>query len=295
MNFFKNNYQIKSNFFKKAFIVFFIILIVTIPAFVFAQVTINPNLPGAVVPNTNNNPCTSIINFYWFAIFISGILAFGAIVYGGIKYQLAAGNPSGESEGKKWITGALEGLLLLFSAYLILKIINPNLTKCQLPELSFVEKHTINFQSTTVAPVGLKCNNGISATNGTSFTDECYPITSVGCKPPSEQPNRSLSCSASIPMNAVLSCMAQKLGSNYFIVTEAMPPTVVHKSHCHIDGCCVDTKLNVEVTQSNLYNLINIAKSCGAGEVLNEYAGFHGKTYITTTGDNVHIQASGCK
>jgi hypothetical protein len=295
MNSFKNNYQIKNSLLKRAFIVFFIILVVTIPVLGFAQVTINPNLPGARIQTSNNNPCTFVINFYWFAIFISGILAFGAIVYGGIKYQLAAGNPSGESEGKKWIMGAIEGLLLLFAAYLILNIINPNLTKCQLPELSTVQSGQILLPRSIVATVGVVCNNSNISTNGVSFTNECYPITSVGCKPASDQPNGNLSCSASISMNAVLSCMARKLGSNYFIVTEAMPPTVTHKSHCHTDGCCVDTKLNVEVTQDNLDKLINTAKYCGAGEVLNEYKLYHGKIYETTTGDNVHIQAAGCK
>jgi hypothetical protein len=174
MNFFKNNYQIKSNFFKKAFIVFFIILIVTIPAFVFAQVTINPNLPGAKIQTSNNNPCTSIINFYWFAIFISGILAFGAIVYGGIKYQLAAGNPSGESEGKKWIMGAIEGLLLLFSAYLILKIINPNLTKCQLPELSPAKNEQITLpNSASEIPVLQKVSPPQQGLPSTSEDQKC--------------------------------------------------------------------------------------------------------------------------
>jgi hypothetical protein len=135
------NYK-KNNLIKIISILFIVLFIFSINS--VRAITINPNLPGARIQTSNNNPCTFVINFYWFAIFISGILAFGAIVYGGIKYQLAAGNPSGESEGKKWIMGAIEGLLLLFAAYLILNIINPNLTKCQLPELSTVEKGTIS-------------------------------------------------------------------------------------------------------------------------------------------------------
>ena len=297
MNFFKNNYQTKVNLFKRIFILLFLILIITIPTFSFAQVTINPNLPGARAPISNNNPCSTVINFYWFAIFISGILAFGAIVYGGIKYELATGNPGGQSEAKKWIMGAIEGMLLLFSAYLILKIINPGLTKCQLPELSSLEsKDNIipKSQMPTGGVGGVVCNNGTKTTNGVSFTNECYPITSVGCKPASQQPDKVLSCSASIPMNAVLSCMSQKLGSHYFIVSEAMPPTVLHHSHCHYDGCCVDTKLIIDVTQERINKLISVAKSCGAGEVLNEYSGFNGEVYDTTRGANVHIQAAGC-
>jgi hypothetical protein len=170
------NYK-KNNLIKIISILFIVLFIFSINS--VKAVDINPNLPGAVVSNTNNNPCTSVINFYWFAIFISGILAFGAIVYGGIKYQLAAGNPGGQSEGKKWITGALEGLLLLFSAYLILKIINPNLIKCQLPELSPLEKQDINLSGSGFGP-GSECQppsygpcstSSLVAYGGSCFSD----------------------------------------------------------------------------------------------------------------------------
>ncbi|HUZ92371.1 MAG TPA: hypothetical protein VNG29_00025, partial [Candidatus Paceibacterota bacterium] len=55
--------------------------------------------------------------------------------YGGIKYTLAAGNPSKQSDGKEWVKGALYGLLLLVGAYLILNLINPQLTNCGLTAL----------------------------------------------------------------------------------------------------------------------------------------------------------------
>jgi hypothetical protein len=113
-----------------------VFIIVTFAVTAKAQVTLDYSLPGAQVTSNANNPCTTVINFYYFALFISGILAFGAIVWGGIKYAISAGNPSGQSEGVDWIKGALYGILLLASAYLILNIINPNLTQCSLPGLS---------------------------------------------------------------------------------------------------------------------------------------------------------------
>lgn len=79
-----------------------------------------------------------VSSFYTFALAIAGALAFGAIVYGGIKYTFAAGNPSGQSEGKDWVKSALLGLLLLAAAGLILRTINPkilNLTVGGLPPL----------------------------------------------------------------------------------------------------------------------------------------------------------------
>jgi len=101
------------------------------------------------LPTTNaggSNPCTNpaapgcspgnyISGFYSFALMIGGLLAFGAIVFGGVKYMTAVGNPSAQSEGRAWIESALLGLLLLVGAYLILNTINPNLVNLALPSL----------------------------------------------------------------------------------------------------------------------------------------------------------------
>jgi hypothetical protein len=107
-----------------------------LPFVAFAQntsITINTNLPG---PNASSTGIAGFIaNFYIFALMISGILAFGAVVYGGIKYATGRGNPSAESDGKSWITSALLGLLLLAGAYVILLTINPNILTLQIPGL----------------------------------------------------------------------------------------------------------------------------------------------------------------
>lgn len=97
-----------------------------------ATVEISPNIPGS---EPGGNPVGWVANFYQFALAASGVLAFGAIVYGGFKYTLAAGNPSGQSEAKQWIWGALQGIILLAAAYLILRTINPKLTELRLPTL----------------------------------------------------------------------------------------------------------------------------------------------------------------
>ncbi len=98
-----------------------------------AVISISPNLPGSLA--TASSPGGYIRNFYNYALFISGFLAFGAIVYGGIRYSLARGNPSGESEAKQWIWSALLGMLLLALAYVILYTVNPNLVDLRLPSL----------------------------------------------------------------------------------------------------------------------------------------------------------------
>ena len=101
-----------------------------------AAVEISTRIPGAYA--VSEGPGGFIANFYQFALMIGGILAFGAIVYGGIKYTLAAGNPSGQTEGKEWIKSAIYGLLLLLAVYLVLYTINPELVNLGLPTLKEV-------------------------------------------------------------------------------------------------------------------------------------------------------------
>ncbi len=96
---------------------------------VFAA-TINTNLPGT--NPTVNNPGGFVANFYQFALLLGGLLAFGAIVYGGITYTLSAGNPEKQSDAKSRITQALLGLFLLLGAYIVLNLLNPKLTNLQL-------------------------------------------------------------------------------------------------------------------------------------------------------------------
>ena len=91
------------------------------------------------VPGPQPGPEGFINNFYRFGLILGGVLAFGAIVYGGVKYIFAGGNPSTQSDGREWIKGALWGLLLLASAYLLLNIINPSLTNLSLPGLQKIQ------------------------------------------------------------------------------------------------------------------------------------------------------------
>jgi hypothetical protein len=127
-------------------------------------ISISTAIPGMSNVSSSTSPGAYIGAFYNFALMISGILALGAIVYGGVLYAMSAGNSSKQSEGRAWITSALTGLLLLGGAYLILYTINPNLVSLNLPSLQ-----GINIQiptSTTTCAAGTPgCgNNCISGT-----------------------------------------------------------------------------------------------------------------------------------
>lgn len=107
------------------------------------NISINPGLPGINNVSTTG-PAGWVAGFYNFALLIAGILAFGAIVYGGFKVATSAGDAHRASEGRAWIWSSLLGLLLLGCAWLILNTINPNLTKLQVPTLSTVSTQSNN-------------------------------------------------------------------------------------------------------------------------------------------------------
>jgi hypothetical protein len=68
-----------------------------------------------------------IVAIFNFSLMIVGIVVFGALLYGGFRWLTSAGNPAALSDAKDQIFSALLGLIILFSAWLILNTINPEL------------------------------------------------------------------------------------------------------------------------------------------------------------------------
>ena len=66
--------------------------------------------------------------FYYFIIGVAGLAAFVMLVTGGVKYLTSAGNPSAIGDAKDRIKSALLGLLIILMSWLILQVINPDLT-----------------------------------------------------------------------------------------------------------------------------------------------------------------------
>lgn len=106
-------------------------------------VTISMSIPGNNPNSSTTPPGAFVANLYQFALMIGGVLAFGVIVYGGVKYMTSSGNPSGQGDAKEWIEAALLGLLLLAGAYFILYIVNPQLVNLNLPAPSSLPQTNI--------------------------------------------------------------------------------------------------------------------------------------------------------
>ena len=101
--------------------------------------------------------------FYGFAIMISGVLAVGMIVVGGIYITLSGASPDKKSEGKKIILSAIWGLALVLSSYLILKTINPRLVELENPGGQLEQA---DFELCASSSKVMSENNGIKISKG---------------------------------------------------------------------------------------------------------------------------------
>lgn len=96
-----------------------------------------------------------IQRLYQFAIGLSGILAVGMMVAGGILYTVSGGSPDKQNEGKDMIFSALWGLGLLFGAYIILNTINPQLAMLKEPSVEqFTGTHVTPYTNPAETALG---------------------------------------------------------------------------------------------------------------------------------------------
>lgn len=107
---------------------------------------------------------------YNYALRFGGIIAAVMLMAGGLLWLVSGGNPGKIGQAKNIISGSLIGLALLFSSYLILAQINPELTVFKpitlgragdpfFPDSEYTEEETIMPESYQEACVAAKNNN----------------------------------------------------------------------------------------------------------------------------------------
>ena len=118
----------------------FILLLLALVAPVMADaIDLNltyPTFPGAPDINQSENQSLSgiVAWLYTLIVGISGLAAFVMIVWGGLQYMTSSGDTTKTSDAKDKIKNALLGLLLVLASFLILQVINPELTLLQEPD-----------------------------------------------------------------------------------------------------------------------------------------------------------------
>lgn len=90
---------------------------------------------------------------YTLIISFSGIIAFASLLIGGFILITSAGDPEKLDKAKKQILAAFVGILILLSSFFILKTINPELVKLNIPLLDIIPKTPLDESSSkTLAP-----------------------------------------------------------------------------------------------------------------------------------------------
>ena len=120
-------------FMRKIILIFLLssFLLLLFSGFCFAQKKLEiiyPKVPRVETPTTTKTALPDYLRYIFnFAITISGIVAFGVMVYGGILYVTSAGDPSKISDAKDQIIASFLGLIIILSSFLILNTVNPQL------------------------------------------------------------------------------------------------------------------------------------------------------------------------
>lgn len=116
-------------------------------------ITFTPEIPiPGLLSGESTITGTSIVS-YVRAIFILfiwtvGILATVMVIYGGIKWVAAAGNPGRINDARDIINNSIIGVIIALASIVLLNIINPNLTNFTGIDLGAIKK--INFQTDTI-------------------------------------------------------------------------------------------------------------------------------------------------
>jgi D-alanyl-D-alanine dipeptidase len=114
---------------------------------------------------------------------IIGILAALALMIGGVIYLTSTGNATRISEAKSWITGALTGMLIMFTSYVLLNEVNPDLIGFKAIELSIVQEMTLSDSQENIdaaeaanpsfTPESVKENRNVQSVSQCSSMVEC--------------------------------------------------------------------------------------------------------------------------
>jgi len=74
---------------------------------------------------------------YAFVALIVGVMGAVMFIIGGFQYLISAGNTSAAGEAKKTMFAAVAGIVIVLTAYLLLKIINKELVDLQNPSATW--------------------------------------------------------------------------------------------------------------------------------------------------------------
>jgi len=130
---------------------------------------------------------TYITEIYKYAVSVVGILASIVIMWGGVRWLTAGGDKGAVDDAKKWIEGALSGLILVMTSYMILYFVNPDLIKFKSIKIDKINnskttENKTNTQYCSTFKTDTTALNWTSTETTTCYESqqECYDKTKDG-------------------------------------------------------------------------------------------------------------------
>ncbi len=106
---------------------------------------------GQKITISNDTLGQYIAALYQFFVGALAIVAVVMIMIGGFQWLMAAGSSERVSHAKETILGAVVGLILALTSYLLLYTINPNLVQMKTLNVGYVNPDVINFGTSLVS------------------------------------------------------------------------------------------------------------------------------------------------
>ena len=186
----------------KIILIYFLILssLVCVPAIVFAQTTpttspaVDSSLPIITNPLAAPNLSVQIpgltsfgqvtcdstsCTIPWLSNYINGLYRYGigavvilaviTMIIAGVVWITAGGKEERISDAKQWVAGSLMGLLVAFSSYIILDIINPALIVLSPLKITYVPKIDLD-----ITPMQETPTNDVVGTTIQSKGQQCF-------------------------------------------------------------------------------------------------------------------------
>jgi hypothetical protein len=238
-------------------------------------VWVEPTFAAGLVPDCEGASCGSCHlvqlgnNVLKWLIGVLFVVFAILIAVGGFEMVTSGGNPAAKTSAKSKITNALIGILILLAGWLLVDTLIRGLLSDGSGKIDgrfWYEVECVGQASTSWPGDPLTDK---SMTSGTATSSIPSPLPAPkGCSGGSCQPlgitcASAASCSISPDLVDNFQAFHAAAGVPGARVTEAMPPTRVHKSVCHTNGTCVDYSKHGGMSASEVVKVINAAKANG--------------------------------
>lgn len=241
------------------------------------------NFSSEVVELDAKNSVTELIKYLvqW-AFRLAGLFAFIMIIYAGFQYLTAGGNVEQQKEAQERIFNTFIGIVLLFSFWLILNQINPNILQTPEPKPSTarppVETEQLPVTVGNFVLIGAGSGKYSNIPLSWEFPNGAYIEESVA-----ESLLNLANSNAPKGWQVTEACVS--------IIGNECVTTVHHVSNCHKIGTCVDVGFGGDPGISTRAAFIKAANTSGF-DVIDEYSAA-GSQY--GSGFHLEINMPNCK